>query len=96
LNAIIQFEVNELDRSGTVNATTFSISDTTTGNNPIRGTYSVSADGLTVTFVPSAPLITGHQYSANSLSGGMTDLAGNGITGAIGGIYGTPARKKCE
>jgi YD repeat-containing protein len=86
LNAVVQLEVNEPVDPGTVNSTTFSV--TNTSNIPVAGTYSVSADGHTITFVPSAPFAAGLQYNVNSLSGGITDLAGNGLSSAAGSVIG--------
>lgn len=87
VNAIVQIQVNEPVDPGTVNGTTFSVNDSATNQN-VNGTYSISADGLTVTFVPSASLTANHQYSVYSLSGGMTDLAGNGLSNAVSPVMG--------
>jgi hypothetical protein len=78
LNAIVQLQVNEPVDPGTVNSTTFSV--TGSSNIPVTGTYSVSANGLMVTFVPSVPFAANQQYNVTSMSGGITDLSGNGLS----------------
>jgi RHS repeat-associated protein len=87
LNAIVQLETNEPVDPGTVNSNTFIVSDMSTEQN-LTGTYSVSADGLTITFIPGAPLIAGHQYSVGFISLGITDLAGNLLSSTVSGVAG--------
>ena len=82
LNAIVQVEANAPIDPGTVNSSTFLVYDTTNGQNP-PGTYSTSADGLTATFVPSAPLAANRQYHVYFQGRGMADLAGN-VLGTLG------------
>ena len=86
LNAIVQLQVNEPVDPGTVNSTTFSV--TNISNIPVTGTYSTSADGMTLTFVPAGPLAANRQYNVYSLSGGITDLAGNTLGSAVSGVLG--------
>ena len=87
LNAIMQLETNEPVDPGTVNSNTFTVVDTTT-EQALTGTYSVSADGLTITFIPAAPLAAGHQYSVGFISLGITDLAGNLLSSTVSGLKG--------
>jgi methionine-rich copper-binding protein CopC len=54
---------------------------------PIPGTVVASADGLSATFTPSAPLVPGTFYFFN-VTGGITDLTGQSITG-IGNTFTT-------
>ena len=86
LNAIVQLQVNEPVDPGTVNSTTFSV--TNSSNIPVAGTYSVSANGLMVTFVPAVPFAANQQYNVNSMSGGITDLSGNGLSISVSGVIG--------
>ena len=86
LNAIVQIQVNEPIDPGTVSSTTFSITDSSRA--AVDGTYSVSADGLNVTFVPSRPFIANHQYYVSPLSAGMTDLSGNVLSAAASTLVG--------
>jgi large repetitive protein len=72
----------ELDAT-TIDASTFQVWDTVL-NQQVAGTYSLSGDGLTAYFVPSAELATGRTYTVYFGSYGMTDVAGNGITGCCG------------
>ena len=53
----------------------------------ISGTVVTSADGLSATFTPSAPLVPGTLYFFN-VSGGITDLTGQAIIG-IGNTFTT-------
>jgi hypothetical protein len=87
LNAVVQIQVNEPVDPGTVNSSTFSVLDAAT-NQSVSGTYSVSADGLTITFVPAAALEVDHPFSVYSLNGGITDLAGNGLSTAVSPVMG--------
>jgi RHS repeat-associated protein len=88
LNAIIQLEVDKPIDPGTVNSNTFWVEDYTTGTTPLNGTYSVSADGRTITFVPAAPFSAGHRYIVYDLGGGIADLTGNPLTSAVSSIVG--------
>jgi RHS repeat-associated protein len=85
-NTIIQVEANKPVDPGTVNGSTLLIYDP--GNNSVPGTYSVSADGRTITFVPSAPFTAGQQYTVYALNGAITDLAGNGLSSAVSPVMG--------
>lgn len=72
VNAVVELHVSEPIDPGTVNSSTFSILN---GGNYLAGTYSVSPDGQTITFLPSAPLAANHNYPVEI--GAMADLAGN-------------------
>src|SRR5579863_9738866 len=72
----------ELD-AVTVNAGTFQVWDTVL-NQQAAGSYGLSSDGLTAYFVPASQLATGRTYMVYFSSYGMTDLAGNAITGCCG------------
>ena len=78
LNAPISFQTNEPLDPGSVNSNTWAINDFTAFGQ-VTGTYSVSSNGLTASFVPSAPLAAGHQYGGSS--NGITDLEGNLLSG---------------
>src|SRR5947209_12344678 len=67
--------------TGTVNGSTFAVRDETGGFVFISGTYAVSADSRTVTFVPVAPLAAGHTFRVFLSGTGqqMTDYAGNAL-----------------
>jgi len=78
LNTVIVEQVSEPIDPGTVNSQTFSVLDQTTGQT-VAGTYSVSVDGQTITFLPSGPLGANQTYSIG-IGSGITDLAGNVLT----------------
>ncbi len=82
LNAVIQLQVNEPVDPGSVNSSTLQVQDSTTGQN-VAGSYSVSADGQTVIFVPSAPLAVSRTFYVYFAGRGITDLAGNQLTGGV-------------
>jgi RHS repeat-associated protein len=72
------------------NSNGFNVSDATT-NQGLSGTYSVSSDGETATFLPNTALLPNWKYSIN-WGQGITDLAGNlCCTGATGFIFTTGA-----
>lgn len=83
LNAPISFQTNEPIDPGSVNSNTFVINDNTTFGQ-VAGTYSVSANGLTASFLPSSPLTAGHQYGGSS--SGIADLEGNLLGGPFFGF----------
>jgi YD repeat-containing protein len=88
LNTPIILQINEPVDPGTVNASTLSIQDQTTLQQ-VPGTYSVSASGQTISFVPSAPLAVNRTYKVSDVNLGITDLAGNLLTaGRIEGFFG--------
>ena len=62
LNAVVNVELNVPVDVGTVNGSTFAVRDDTAGSVFISGTYGVSADSRTVTFVPTTPLAAGHIF----------------------------------
>jgi len=76
LNAIIQVQVNDPIDPGTVTSSSFTVGDSTTSQT-VAGSYSVSADGQTVTFVPNAPLAANHTISVNTGNAGIKNLVGN-------------------
>src|SRR6266850_977809 len=86
VNVAIALQTNAPIDATTVNPSTFQVRDNTVNQN-VAGTYSVSADGLTVYFVGNTPLPTGRSYSVNFAYQGMTDVAGNQLSGCCGGIY---------
>src|SRR6185312_12045693 len=78
LNTLITLQSNVPVDPGSVNTGTFSVSDNTTG--AVAGTTSVSADGLTISFLPSVPLGVERSVSVSFSNRGITDLAGNLLT----------------
>jgi len=72
VNAVVVLHVSEPIDPGTVNSSTFSVLN---GNTYLAGTYSVSPDGQTITFLPSAPLAANYNYPVEI--GNIVDLAGN-------------------
>src|SRR5208337_1615411 len=78
LNAVVQIQVNEPVDPGSVNSYTLNVYDSTAGQT-VAGSYSVSADGRTVSFVPGAPLAVSRTYYVYFSGRGITDLAGNGL-----------------
>src|SRR6266849_982468 len=76
LNTTIQLRINEPVDPGTVTSSNFAVTDTT-ASQTVAGTYSVSADGQTITFVPSASLAASHNISVNTGNRGIMNLVGN-------------------
>jgi len=83
LNTIIQVQVNDPIDPGTVTSSSFVVFDSTTSQT-VAGSYSVSADGLTITFLPNAPLAANHTISVDTGNHGMKNLVGNLL--ATGGL----------
>jgi YD repeat-containing protein len=79
LNAPIMLLVSEPVDPSTVNSNTFTIEDTMT-QQYLAGSYSVSTDGRTITFLPSVPLGVDRTFFVNFGNLGITDLAGNGLS----------------
>jgi hypothetical protein len=86
-NAILQVEANEPLDPGTINSSSFVVHDSQ--SQTVAGAYSLSADGLTATFVPSAPFAANQQYSVSAVNGAITDLAGNRLSTSITGVFGS-------
>ena len=82
LNAVVQLQVNEPVDPGSVNGNTLEVQDQTTGQQ-VAGSYSVSADGRTVSFVPGAALAVSRSYVVFFVNRGITDLAGNQLTSTV-------------
>ncbi len=78
VNTAIIFQVNVPVDAASVTADTFRTFDESTGR-PVSGSYSTSADGKTITFIPGAPLSTANSYFVVLSCPGITDLAGNGL-----------------
>jgi len=74
--ALPQLQFNKRINPLTVTSATFQVFPS--GGNPIPGTISVSADGLTATFAPTVPLNISTRYLVQA-SGGITDLSGQGL-----------------
>jgi hypothetical protein len=83
-NAVIALRFNETIDPSTVHGGTFLLYDNTTGQQA-PGTYTVSADARTVSFVPSTALAVNRGYSVYFSYYGITDLSGNGV-GPAGGL----------
>ena len=75
-NALIIVQANEPLDPGSINSTSFMIIDDPSGQN-VPGTYSLSLDGQTVTFVPNPPLASNRGYHVYFASRGITDLSQN-------------------
>jgi YD repeat-containing protein len=83
LNGPIQLRVNEPVDPGTVNSSSFLVVDTT-ANQTVTGSYSVSADGQTISFVPNPLLTAVHGITVGSGHRGITDLVGNLLATSTG------------
>jgi YD repeat-containing protein len=83
LNTIIQIQANDPIDPGTVTSSSFVVTDNT-ASQTVAGSYSVSADGLTITFSPNAALAANHTISVQTGNAGIKNLAGNLI--ATGGL----------
>ena len=82
LNVAISLQANAQIDGTSVTSSTFKVYDNTLNqyNQYLSGTYSLSADGMTAYFLPSAQLTGGHQYTVYFDRYGMTDVAGNQLT----------------
>jgi hypothetical protein len=78
-NTVISLLLNEPVDPSSVTRSSFQIYDNVVGQ--VNGTYAVSSDGRTVTFVPSAALGISRSHSVYFANQGMTDLAGNLVNG---------------
>jgi hypothetical protein len=78
VNTPIQLLMNEPIDPGTVNTNSVLVQNNSTSQ-AVAGSYSVSADGQTISFVPSAPLAVSTNYTVFFESRGITDLAGNAL-----------------
>jgi len=75
-NAALTLQFSQpIDPTTLGNSNGFNVADETT-NQALPGTYSVSADGDTVSFLPNTSLLPNWQYSMN-WGPGISDLAGN-------------------
>jgi len=64
LNSIVTLQMSQPIDPGTVNSSTLALTNGSSGQT-VQGSYSVSADGLTITFVPGTPLAAGSGYSVS-------------------------------
>jgi YD repeat-containing protein len=78
VNTLITAHANVPIDPGTVNSNSFQLIDRAT-NQVVSGSYSVSADGQTLSFVPNAALAVNRNYVVFA-GPGMSDLAGNPAT----------------
>ncbi|MFZ1169447.1 MAG: Ig-like domain-containing protein, partial [Candidatus Sulfotelmatobacter sp.] len=82
LNAIVSLQMSQPVDPGTVNGGTLTLTNSSNGQT-VAGTYAVSADGLTITFVPGASLAASTSYSLSfpgaGSGSGIADLAGNSL-----------------
>ena len=76
LNAqIIAVMSDDIDRTTVTNS---SITVTPSGGSAVAGTVALAADGVTLTFVPTAPLTASQLYNVSV--GGFKDVEGNAVT----------------
>jgi large repetitive protein len=80
-NTVVQLETSVAVDPGTVNGNTFVVRDNVTGQN-VAGSYTVSADGRTLSFVANAPLGVSRSHTV-IFTNGITDLAGNVVGCAV-------------
>ena len=78
INVAIGVQTNSEVDPTSVNASSFILHDNLLNQN-VTGTYSQSADAMTLYFVSTGPLATGRSYSVSV--GGMIDLVGNVVSG---------------
>ena len=85
LNAIVSLQMSQPVDPGTVNGGTLTLTNSSNGQT-VAGTYAVSADGLTITFVPGVSLAANTGYSVSfpgaGSGSGIADLAGNSLQGS--------------
>ena len=83
-NAAITVSFTEAMLAATINATSFTVVNTTTGNTAVTGTVTYISASRTASFNPSADLTIGDTYTATIKGIGanpVTDLAGNALAG---------------
>jgi RHS repeat-associated protein len=82
INAVVTLQMSQPVDPATVNISTLTLVNGSNGQ-IVAGTYSVSTDGLTITFVPGAPLPANCAYSVNfpgaGFGVGIADSAGNSL-----------------
>jgi hypothetical protein len=78
VNTPITLQTSEPIDPGTVNNNTLFIQDDFTFQQ-VAGTATVSADGRTISFLPSAPLAVSRTFSVFFAFRGITDLSGNQV-----------------
>ena len=87
LNAVLSVELSERVDPTSVNEDSFYLHNSTAGRR-VPGTSVLSADGLTLRFVPDALLIARHQYVLQVSHGDqLRDLAGNRVGNNYGYRY---------
>jgi YD repeat-containing protein len=79
VNTPIMLQISEPIDPGTVNSNTLIVQDDFTFQR-VAGSYSVSPDGRTINFLPSAPLAVSRTFSVFFAFRGITDLSGNVVT----------------
>ncbi len=89
-NAVIRFEFDEPVDPGSVHADSVRLRVSGT-NDYFDATRTVSADGLRVYMVPTAPLPSSTLLRAEALSGTVEDLSGNTLTGGFARTFTTDA-----
>jgi RHS repeat-associated protein len=85
-NSIVLLQMSEPIDPGTVNSNTLTLNNDSSGQT-IPGSYALSTNGLTITFVPSALLAANTSYSVGfpgaGFGTGISDLAGNSLLGTV-------------
>src|SRR5215468_1479091 len=79
LNTLISIQASRGVNLGTVNGSTFSVQDTTSGQFIAGQSYTQSGDGTTVNFVPPGQLVANHNYRVTT--GSIKDVTGATIPG---------------
>jgi len=82
VNTPIMLQASEAIDPGTVNSNTLFIQDDFTFQQ-VAGSTTVSADGRTINFLPSAPLPVSRTFSVFFAFSGITDLAGNQLNCSV-------------
>jgi YD repeat-containing protein len=79
-NTFIALQASEPVDLSTVTSNSLKLTDTANGQQ-VAGTYALSVDGRTITFLPAAALLAAHTYSVSFTKLGITDLVGNLLAG---------------
>lgn len=83
-NAAIYATFSESMASATIDTTSFTVVDTTSGGTAVGGAVTYVSSGKTVKFKPTANLVEGYTYTATIAGTGsapVTDTAGNALAG---------------
>jgi hypothetical protein len=87
LNTVISVQTSRALNFGSITGNSLDLRDNTSGQD-VTGSYTLSADGTTVSVTPRIPLVAGHTYQVLfNIFAAARDVNGNAVSGSLNYVH---------